>query len=66
MFKARKNDDGTCGTCEVSSVDEWDKDPYLIGLNKEYWTELAKEFAEKNHIFERPTCHSEVIPEDML
>jgi len=63
MFKARKNDDGTC---EVESVDEWDKDPYLVGLNKELWMKRAKEFAEANDIFTCPTCKQDVVPDDML
>jgi len=63
-FRVKKNDDGTC---EVESVNKWEDDPYLIGLNKKHWMELAKNFAEENDIFECPSCHSQtVVLDDML
>lgn len=62
-FKARKNDNGTC---EVESVDIWENDPYLKGLNKEFWLNNAKQFAEKNDIFICPNCRRQVVPDDML
>lgn len=62
-FKVRKNDDGSCN---VESVDDWDSDPYLIGLNKEYWIDLISKYCENQDIFFCPHCHNDVIPEDML
>jgi len=59
MFVARKNDDGTC---EVRAEDERD----LHGLDKAYWLEMAKAFAEKNDIFTCPRCGDDVVPDDML
>jgi hypothetical protein len=63
MFKAKKRDNGTC---VVDSVDKWEKDPYLSGLNKKHWMKLAKDYAEDNDIFECPTCKNDVVPDDML
>ena len=39
---------------------------WVQSLNKAYWLEQAKDFAEKNDCFECPTCGEQVISDDML
>lgn len=56
MFKAFIKENAIA----VDSVDEWETDPYLIGLNKEHWMEEALDFAKKNDIAECPNCGLEV------
>lgn len=62
-FKVKKNDDATC---VVESVDDWDTDPYLRGLNEKHWMGAAKASAESEDFFECPTCHGDAIPDDMM
>ena len=62
-FRVKKSDEGTY---EITPVDNWESDPYLVGLNKDHWLQIAKEYAEDNDIFECPTCHQDVVPDDML
>lgn len=56
MFKVFLKD----GEIAVDSKDEWDKDPYLSGLNKNYWMERALNFAKKNDIATCPKCGNDV------
>lgn len=56
MFKAFIKD----GQLAVASREEWDKDPYLIRLDKHYWLPLALDYAQKNDCAECPKCGSDV------
>ena len=39
MFKVSRDSNGEIDVASVDSVEDWDTDAYLIGLNKEYWME---------------------------
>jgi hypothetical protein len=56
MFKAYFEGD----ELKVDSVDTWEKDPYLKGLNKEHWIKLALEYAQDLDIAQCPKCKDDI------
>ncbi len=56
MFKAYYEDN----ELKVDPVDDWDKDTYLKGLNKEHWMKLALSHAKDLDIAQCPKCGNDV------
>lgn len=47
----------------VDTVESWDENGYLAGLNKEYWLEMVLSYAKNNDIGTCLNCENDICAE---
>ena len=48
------------GNALVDTLDDWNSNNYLRGLNKKYWLEQAVDYAESTDTLECSYCHDDI------
>jgi len=59
LFKAFYED----GQLKVESVEDWDSNPYLSGLNKDLWLTEALSYVQSIDVVSCPHCGNDVAIE---